>query len=181
MTHATGSGPIVVGVDGSDASVRALGWAIDEALARGSEVRATAVWSVDVTHDFAWKRVGDIRARYERMLDDAIAEATRGRAELPAIVAVVLEGPAGTVLVEAAREAAMLVVARHRGQRLRKTMLGSVSAACAKNASVPVVVVPPRAQDEWDERGAEARRPVETASTAGGSARSGRTREPGEE
>ncbi|NIJ12307.1 nucleotide-binding universal stress UspA family protein [Saccharomonospora amisosensis] len=178
MTRAASGGPIVVGVDGSDASVRALGWAIEEALARGSEVRAIAVWSVDVTHDFAWKRVEDIRARYERLLDDAIAAAARGRAELPTIVPVVLEGPASTVLVEAARRAALLVVARHRDQKLRKTILGSVSAACAKNASVPVVVVPPRAQDE---QGADAWRPAEPASVAGASTGSGRNREPGEE
>lgn len=160
------SRPIVVGVDDSDASVRALSWAIGEALLRGSEVRAVTVWSVDLTHDFAWSRVEDIRARYERLLDEAIKRATRGCPELPTIVPVVLEGSAGTALVEAAHGAALLVVARHRGQKVRKALLGSVSSVCAKQASVPVVVVPPRTQAE---PGPDALEPPRRASVSGAS------------
>ncbi|MGH4011263.1 MAG: universal stress protein [Pseudonocardiaceae bacterium] len=50
--------------------------------------------------------------------------------------------PAIGVLPELARDAAMLVVGRHRGGLIRQAVLGSVSAVCVRHATCPVVVIP---------------------------------------
>jgi len=139
--------PIVVGVDDSEAGLRALDWAIDEALLRGCEVRALTVWAIEPAVDTAWTPPEEIRESYQARLDAIVREATADRDEVPPIVTETVEGPPARALVEAARDASLLVVATHRGQRLRKALLGSVSAACVRHATVPVVVVrPPAAQ-----------------------------------
>ncbi|WP_433470290.1 universal stress protein [Saccharomonospora azurea] len=150
----TVSKPIVVGVDRSSAARAALEWALDEALLRDCAVRAVVVWSVDLAKEPPWQPVERIRARHARHLEDTIAEVTRGRERLPRIVAEVLEATPALGLIEASKDAAMLVVARRSGRWVRRALLGSVSSACVKHAGVPVVVVPPvleepGAADEW--------------------------------
>src|SRR5262249_24877402 len=43
--------PVMVGIDGSDESLTALGFAVDEALARRVDLHAVYVWSVLPVHD----------------------------------------------------------------------------------------------------------------------------------
>ncbi|WP_024874420.1 universal stress protein [Saccharomonospora piscinae] len=135
--------PIVVGVDTSPGARRALEWAVDEALLRDCAVRAVVVWSVDVTSEPPWLPAEEIRQRHARELAGTIAEVSRGRARVPEIVPVVLESAPAAGLLEEARGAAMLVVARRAESCVRRALLGSVSSACVKHATVPVVVVPP--------------------------------------
>nr|WP_042192636.1 universal stress protein [Kibdelosporangium sp. MJ126-NF4]CEL19747.1 Universal stress protein family [Kibdelosporangium sp. MJ126-NF4]CTQ96972.1 Universal stress protein family [Kibdelosporangium sp. MJ126-NF4] len=135
--------PIVVGVDDSDAARTALAWAIDEANIRHCSVHAVTVWAVDPTTDFVWTPSEQMRKIAEEKLSSTVRLAVAGRAEVPTIVERAVEGPPATALVDAAENAAMLVVATHRGERLRKALLGSVSAACMRHSNVPVVVVRP--------------------------------------
>ena len=77
---------VVVGVDGSEASLAALVWATEEAAGLGAEVEAVTVW----THD--------------AMLDDASAERTLAEArnvhlhDLEAQVTVALKGLAWSLV-----------------------------------------------------------------------------------
>lgn len=143
MSPATRNRPLVVGVDDSDEYCHALHWALDEALLRGCPVRAVTVWSVEPAHDFVWTAAQELRERHERRLAEIVARATKDRDTVPDLETEVVESAPAEALVELSRGAALLVVGRHRGQYLRKALLGSVSAACAKHATVPVVVVPP--------------------------------------
>lgn len=149
--------PVVVGVDDSAAARFALEWAIDEALVRGCDVRAVVVWSMDLTREPLWTPEEEVRARYAERLRTTIDEVAHGRGPLPRIVPVVVESAPAAGLIEASKDAALLVVARRAGQWVRRALLGSVSSACVKHARVPVVVVPPPTDDpeaaEWTAAG----------------------------
>jgi nucleotide-binding universal stress UspA family protein len=147
-------GRIVVGVDGSPGSLRALRWALEEGAARRAVVRAVTVWrGVRVgedteleLHDFSTlAHYEERRARMARMrLEDAIDEAVAGSslaAGPGAIETVAVEGDAAETLCRDAEEADLLVVgARGRGT-FAELSLGSVSAKCAHHSPCPVVIV----------------------------------------
>ncbi|MCO1578396.1 universal stress protein [Crossiella sp. SN42] len=144
------AGTIVVGVDGSTESLRALGWSLTEARRRDAEVVAVIAWmpnpvpssatpftvveptDLDVDHD---------KVHRER-LDEAIAEVTGG--EPHPVRTVVRQGYAGDVLTEEAAQADLLVVGSHGHGRLYRAVLGSISAECIRKATCPVVVIPPK-------------------------------------
>ena len=134
---------IVVGVDDSDAARKALAWAIDEAKVRHCSVHAVTVWSVGPVADFSWMPSDDIQQAAEKKLSSTVRLAVAGRHNVPPIIESAVEGVPAQALVDAARDAVMLVVATHSGERLRKALLGSVSSACVRHANVPVVVVRP--------------------------------------
>ena len=143
MTAATGR--IVVGVDGSDASRDALGWALAEARLRGALVEVVHVW-----HYPAWADTPmlaspvipheDLEAEARAVVDKALEE-SGATGEASSASAVVLEGAAAEHLVERARQADLLVVG-HRGRGgFAGLLLGSVAYQCATHATCPVVVV----------------------------------------
>jgi nucleotide-binding universal stress UspA family protein len=135
---------IVVGVDGSEASQHALDWALDEALIRGCAVRAVRVWNFEPLSDWVPTTLDEVRTSAVEALAESVRTAVAGRAGVPPVEQVTTEGDAAVELVRAAHDAALLVVAGHRGERLRKVVLGSVSAACVRRSHVPVVVLPPK-------------------------------------
>jgi hypothetical protein len=61
---------------------------------------------------------------------------------------VVLQNYGGHALVEAAHDAAMLVVGSGHKSLVARALLGSVSEYCVRHAKVPVVVVPDPARLE---------------------------------
>jgi nucleotide-binding universal stress UspA family protein len=135
---------IVVGVDGSEAAQHALDWALDEALIRGCAVRAVRVWNFEPLSDWVPTTLQEVRTNAVEALAESVRTAVAGRPEAPPVEQVTTEGDAAVELVRAADDAALLVVAGHRGERLRKVVLGSVSAACVRRSHVPVVVLPPK-------------------------------------
>ena len=122
--------PIVVGVDGSEEAARALDWALDEALARGCGVRAVHAWVFEPLSDWAPAAMREAEQWAAAELAKAVAAVLAGRAENPPVEQVSAEGGPAEVLVRHSQGAALLVVAGHRGERLRKAVLGSVSDAC---------------------------------------------------
>jgi nucleotide-binding universal stress UspA family protein len=135
---------IVVGVDGSDGGRRALDWAAGEAEARESAVVAVTAWSWDGTEfgPVTATNPAEAKERATSLLDDEIrALITRHGSHLP-IASEVIEGSASDVLTEAARAADLLVLGSHGHSRVRRTVLGSISEACVRKASCPVVVIP---------------------------------------
>jgi nucleotide-binding universal stress UspA family protein len=147
MTSETnGQELVVVGVDGSAESVRALSWAARYAAATGARVQAVLAWHypaaagqapVGVAPDPVHK---ETEARERAVLDETIAKAYSGRPG-PAAEARLGYGHPAQVLIEASKEADLLVVA-HRGHgAFTGMLLGSVSIHCVTGAFCPVVVV----------------------------------------
>lgn len=148
---------IVVGVDGSPASVAALRWAIGEASATGRRVKAVHAWrylpeptSILLTPPRASR---DDEERWARtLLDDAVQEALNGQEVQPPVAEQVVEGDAARALLEAAQGADLLVVGARRHGIVRGALFGSVSQHCARHATCPIVVVPPAPDAEREER-----------------------------
>lgn len=134
---------IVVGVDGSPVSRIALRWAAEEAELRGCAVEAVLAWHVDygmvIGPMSAAVAAGidrdEVREGNRRVLEDMAAGAG------PEVRAVLAEGDARDVLVEASRHAALLVVGSRGAGPIREVLLGSVGSHCVHHASCPVVVV----------------------------------------
>ncbi|PGH44596.1 Nucleotide-binding universal stress protein, UspA family [Micromonospora sediminicola] len=135
---------IVVGVDGSDGGRRALDWAADEAAARGGTVQAVVAWRWDGIEAGPTTATNptDERRHAEELLDRAIADLVRRQGAGHPVAGEVAEGRPADVLTAAARTADLLVLGSHGHNRLRHTVLGSVSEECVRKASCPVVVVP---------------------------------------
>jgi nucleotide-binding universal stress UspA family protein len=120
---------VVVGFDGSASSEAALSWAIDDALRRQLPLRVVHVESAAAQNDSAGRELVDAHVR--RAIDAGV------RAE-----AVVQAGDPTQVLLEQARDAALVVVGaigRAGPQRLR---LGTVADRLIQRAGCPVVVTP---------------------------------------
>jgi nucleotide-binding universal stress UspA family protein len=141
---------IVVGVDGSEGSRRALEWAIHEADARGSAVEAVIAWSWDGLEfgPVIATNPEEAREKASRLLDGEIrALVARHGSHLP-VAAQVIEGNPADALAAAGRSADLLVLGSHGHSQIRHTVLGSVSEACIRKATCPVVVIPVPAAHE---------------------------------
>jgi nucleotide-binding universal stress UspA family protein len=135
---------IVVGLDGTEGSRRALRWALTEAGRRGAEVEAVTVWTWE-GREGAMLALPGPEAVHERAEQHSAHEVDAALAQCPARVTVhrtVVEGYPTQRLVEAARRARLLVVGSHGHRRLHRAVMGSISAACVRHSPCPVVVVP---------------------------------------
>lgn len=139
-------GGVVVGADGSEPSLRALRWAAF--LARSMQVGLTAVIAWQPMGLNSWGTAGwaafptdwDPAANAQAALDNAINAAFT--AAIPAeLNTAVLEGTPARVLLETSAEANMLVLGSRGHGGFAGLLLGSVSAACAEHAKVPVLVI----------------------------------------
>lgn len=136
-------GPLVVGVDGSDASLRALHWAATMALTLGTEVYAVCVFPADV---FAEKprlaaHLGD--DPLADTLEALRAIATQLGMETGAeIKSDVLIGHSGERLMSAGKESFALVLGKSGHNPLGEVVFGSTSHLVATHSDCPVIVVP---------------------------------------
>lgn len=142
-------GHVVVGVDGSEHSIRALVWALEEAALRGATLVAVSSWSYPMMASDGLggsAAVFDFRVLEEgaaQALEAAIASACPDESARAAIERRVIEGNAGHVLVEASEDADLLVVGSHGHGGFAGVLLGSVSTQCVHHAPCPITVVPP--------------------------------------
>ncbi|AJF63175.1 universal stress protein [Streptomyces vietnamensis] len=136
-------GPVVVGVDGSDAGLTALDWAVGEAVRHG--------WALRIVHASLWEHYEGVVPAWstDRPSGQVLAENIIGTAEerarrrAPALTltADVLAEDATSALLREGQEAVLLVVgARGRGE-LADLLLGSVGLVVAARAPGPVVVI----------------------------------------
>ncbi|MCL4291373.1 MAG: universal stress protein [Thermoleophilia bacterium] len=137
---------IVVGIDGSEGSLEALRFALEEARLRGGEVAALFAWSIpfvaDVPTGLLPEVIDDFRADAEKLLEEQIAAVgDSGGVEIERIV---VEGPPAQALVGEAEGATLLVVGSRGRGGFKGLLLGSVSSQCMQHAPCPVVVVPAR-------------------------------------
>jgi len=147
--HAHPGGPmerIVVGIDGSDNSHRALRWALDEGRLRRAAVEVVHTWNAPYMGGYRYDVPMVDPENYEKtanqVLDSAIdGEDTSG---LPVPVErIVTSGGAARVIVETAKGAELVVVGSRGLGGFKGLLLGSVSQQVTHHAPCPVVVVPP--------------------------------------
>lgn len=133
---------IVVGVDGSPASVTALRWALDQARLTGTGIHAVTAWEFPPVWGWGPPAVPqvDMDVSAKQILDTALDEAYGDDPGVPLRRSVVSGHPA-QVLLDAAREAPLLVVGSRGHGGFAGTLLGSVSQRCAQHARCPVVIV----------------------------------------
>lgn len=134
MSTTTERNEIVVGVDGTTSSLRALQWAIAEAATLGASVEVVTAWH-------GTRSEGDRLAREAAAERIALGAASRHAHREPRVTATTAEGDAADVLVGASRGALMLVVGSRGRGVLVGTALGSVALGCLRHATCPVVVV----------------------------------------
>ncbi|HUI03426.1 MAG TPA: universal stress protein [Acidimicrobiales bacterium] len=135
-------GRIVVGVDGSAVSKRALAWAAAEAKRTGAVVQVLMVWD-NPQRDMWIPHVvpkGDPMALTRRVLHRTVEDVLGERPEV-AVEAVALEGRVAHELLQAAKGADLLVVGNRGRGGFAGVVLGSVSLHCVSHAPCPVVVV----------------------------------------
>lgn len=134
---------IVVGVDGSPAGQRALRWALAEASRRKESILAVTAWRWDALDnvDTISSAAADEAAAMLSLQIDAVPASER--VAVP-ILKQVREGRPGDVLTAAARDADLLVIGSHGHSHRLQEVLGSTAEECVRNASCPVVVLPPK-------------------------------------
>jgi nucleotide-binding universal stress UspA family protein len=139
---------IIVGVDGSDHSHRALQWAVSEAAVRHSPLTVVAVqhavadyWGAPVPYPDDPELIEKVRKEVRRETDAVLGE-LRTAARPRSVTVRVVTGPPAEELVAAAAGADMLVVGARGDGGFKRLLLGSVSSHVAHHAPCPVVVVP---------------------------------------
>jgi nucleotide-binding universal stress UspA family protein len=136
---------ILVGVDGTPSSLRALRWAISLAEVTGSKVTAVMGWLPNI--NYAYPDVPYVRRSAEQAFTEAVAAIDPGSVALQVVFA---QRDAAGMLVEASAKADLLVVGTRRHHGLVGMVLGSVSAQVLPHAHCPVVVVPEAATETVD-------------------------------
>lgn len=148
----TGSFVIVVGFDGSEYSQNALRWALDEARQRDGQVRLVTVWS---KQPLSWfpavleTAAGEIAAEDspQQIAEGLQAEALKTAAsEGVAAFGQLVHGesPASAIL-DAAKDADLVVVGARGHGGFAGLHLGSVSTQLITHAPCAVLVVRPKA------------------------------------
>jgi nucleotide-binding universal stress UspA family protein len=139
-------GPVVVGVDGSEASMAALRWAAHEAQLRGQRLRLVYAFPPPpLVRGMGLPARLWPGARLHRPVTGALTELVAGVHHLaPAVPAggAVVDAPPADALLAESRTAAVMVVGAHGSGQSDGLRLGSVSDRVATHASCPVVVVP---------------------------------------
>ncbi|OLT48949.1 universal stress protein [Saccharomonospora sp. CUA-673] len=140
----SGSGPVVVGIDGSGVSVSAVGMAFREASVLGARLVAVHAWS-DVEHD--WNVPGGSADSAQAETEEVVlAEALAGWTERypdVEVERVVVPGRPRQHLLERSRDARLLVVGTRGRGGFRGMLLGSTSQTVIHHAGCPVMVVRP--------------------------------------
>lgn len=123
---------ITVGFDGSEQSLAALRWAIDEGDSATIQVvtayQPKGAESLDVS-----------RMRAEAVVNTA-GQVDSGGSD---VVLRAIPGEPTEVLLACAQDSRLLVVGRHGTSGIIHCALGSTGDACARMAGCPVVIVPP--------------------------------------
>lgn len=134
---------IVVGVDGSEHAQKALAWALEEARLRHVPVTAVHGWDYHTPYGrnmAAYVGLDTLEAEVRRMVADAVDPWREKYQDVPLHTRLI--GVSGAAaLVEASKEADLVVVGSRGHGGFLGLLLGSVSGAVVHHAHCPVVVV----------------------------------------
>ncbi len=130
--------PVVVGIDGSPASERAVEIAFDEASRRGVDLIALHTWLTS-TDDFIGSGWSKVRAQADETLAERLAGFQERYPDVAVRRVVKMDNPARELL-ELAESAQLLVVGSHGRGGIAGLILGSVSSMVVQAARIPVIV-----------------------------------------
>jgi nucleotide-binding universal stress UspA family protein len=130
--------PIVVGVDGSQGSARALTWALREARDRRAPLRVVTAW----VWDGAIADGGAVRQA--RQTQEALVRAVLAGfpGALPELATELVQGDPASALIDRSRDGDLLVLGSRGLSAGNDQVIGSVADACLRHGSCPVAVVP---------------------------------------
>jgi nucleotide-binding universal stress UspA family protein len=134
---------IVVGVDGSPDAARALTWAIDEAKRRDMKlllVHGVEVGAVAASPYGGGQVLEQLEQAGKATLEQAVDVVRAAGLEVDCRMEV---GSGAHALIEASRDADLLVVGSRGHGGFVGMLLGSVSNACTHHAHCPVVIIRP--------------------------------------
>lgn len=132
---------IVVGFDGSHEAEHALEWAISNARSDPAVIEVVAAWTFPMVPGYAFchsvpevekAAAGEVGVALTHVAEIAPEVVVRGQT---------VDGSPGPALVAASEGADLLVVGSRGRGGITSTLLGSVSAYCARNAPCSVVIV----------------------------------------
>ena len=134
---------IVVGTDGSDNSVAALQWAIEEARSHSAAVEVVYSWQfppvIDPLGVSMLPSADEMNTSADRLLKEVMRKVDVKNAN---VTARVVRGAAASALLEAAKDADLLVMGRRGHGGFMGLLLGSVAQQVVQHAECPVVLVP---------------------------------------
>ena len=133
---------IVVGIDGSDGSLKALEWAAEQCRFTGGPLRAGIVWKYPIMYAYpvVWPDDVVFEADALHLLEDSV-EKVLGSDAIGKIDLGVAEGHPSLVLCEESHGASLIVVGSRGHGEFAGMLLGSVSEFLATHAACPVVIV----------------------------------------
>ena len=138
---------ILVGLDGSNYSERALEWAAKEAAIRHAPLRVLAVHTVPsgwsgrgVPDPVDNELVVQTKAAAQELTDKVLAGI--GSARPSGVTVEAVSGIPADVLLQASEDADMIVLGARGGGGFARLRLGSVSDQVAHHAHCPVVIIP---------------------------------------
>ncbi len=137
------TGRIVVGLDGSDCSRRALDWAVRQAAVSDTQIEAITAWEWRPQYGYSMPLFSAPAEVQEQWAEDLLAREI-GKltpADAARITTRAEPGNAAAVLAAASADADMIVVGNHGSGTAVRRILGSVSQKVVRHATVPVVVV----------------------------------------
>lgn len=139
---------VIVGIDGSSHSARALEWALKEGALRQASVSVVTVTSVPANPWTGNPAVQDTDSAHQQKMRQAAEELTRTAASRagdtqPASVKIrAITGYPGNELIAASRDADLVVVGSRGAGGFARLVVGSVSSQVMQHAHCPVVVIP---------------------------------------
>jgi len=139
---------IIVGIDGSDYSRRALEWAVNEAAVRQTPLTVVTVsqavagyWGHLVTDQEDTDHAERARKAAQEETDSVLGKAGAG-SRPPSVTVQVVTGLPAEALLLAAADADMIVVGSRGAGGFKRLLMGSVSTQITHHAHCPVVVIP---------------------------------------
>jgi nucleotide-binding universal stress UspA family protein len=135
------TGRIVVGHDGSEASLEALSWAARQAVLTDSTLELVMTWEWPTSYGWAVPVPTDFdpETDIQKVLDGAVATITAAHPGLR-VEPRLISGHPAPILVEESKGADLLVVGSRGHGEFVGMLLGSVSEYCATNAHCPVLI-----------------------------------------
>ena len=139
---------IIVGIDGSAHSLKALEWAITEAAIRHAPLTVLTVhqavagyFATPVQYPGDQDLTDQAREVAQKETDDILGKVGEG-SRLPSVTVRAVNGLPAEELLRASAGADMLVVGSRGAGGFARLLLGSVSTQVTHHAHCPVVVIP---------------------------------------
>jgi nucleotide-binding universal stress UspA family protein len=139
---------IIVGVDGSGHSRRALDWAIHEAAIRHTPLTVLTVqqamrsfWAGPMIYPEDTELAENARMLAQEETDEALGELAED-ARPPEVTVLGVPGIPAEEILAVAKDADMIVVGSRGAGGFKKLLMGSVASQVTHHAHIPVVVIP---------------------------------------